>query len=167
MFITSCGKEPIDTHNDNPQNVDSVYYINEEFEMKLSDKPYIIDTTVFFYNGDSLTNPIYRIDSVILVSDERCDVPACALCTGGFVFFVVKLLNSETNITKQDTLNYPGCTENYLSGYGSSYSPVYIDSNELRMLRVLPQPGSDSMHYVLGYIPISDYQITFRFQKQP
>jgi len=166
ILISSCDKDPIDCPAPTDIIKDSVYYINEVFEMGIDEKPFIIDTTRQIVQGDSVGYPKYRIDSIFLTSDERCPIYACSFCTGGFVNFNANIKNTYSDLSANDTLEYPSCTNNYLSGIGNSYPPIYIDSLELRLVRVLPQPGSDSSHITIGYIPLNEYKVSFRLQNQ-
>lgn len=164
ILLISCQKENQECIQQNSTRIDSTYYINEIFEQSFIEKPYIIDTTRLVQAMDSMVHPVYRIDTILLSSEERCPVNACAICTGGAVYFYVLLENTTISVAANDTLHYPGCTSNYLSGIGLSYPAVKVDSVELRLLRVLPQPGDEPIHYELGYLPLEEYRVSFRLQ---
>jgi hypothetical protein len=166
ILIVSCKKEPLDCPPDcNNPSIDSVYYINQIFEINALEKPFILDTTRLVQNGDSFVHPKYRIE-ILSIDEQRCDYNACVVCFGGFVHVDVKLSNIYTNNNQNDTLDYPSCSDGLLSGGGMLYPPLILDSVKLSMLRVLPQPGSEPHHYDLGYIPPEEYKISFKLQKQ-
>jgi hypothetical protein len=166
VLIVACKKEALDCPPDcNNPSIDSVYYINQIFEINALEKPFVLDTTRMVQNENSFVHPKYRVE-ILSIDEQRCDYNACMVCLGGFIYLDVKLNNIYTQSNQNDTLYYPSCTDGLLSGGGMLYPILTLDSVELSMLRVLPQPGSEPHHYDLGYIPPEEYKISFKLQKQ-
>lgn len=136
------------------------YYINDVFEMKYDEEVIVVDTSVLIEIDSFLT---YNVKIRSIVEDKRTPEYVCGQTLGGFIYNDIEVKNNLTSVVKNDTLFYPSCTDNYISEFGAYYKPVYIDSSQLWLLQVTPQPieidDEDN-----AIIPINEYKFTLKLK---
>ncbi|MGB1018976.1 MAG: hypothetical protein ACPGVH_07890 [Chitinophagales bacterium] len=136
------------------------YFINEIFEMKYNEVVIVKDTTLHIQADSFLT---YSVNILSIVEDKRTPTYLCSQTIGGFIYSNIYVKNNYSNLSKNDTLFYPSCTDNYISEFSAYYKPLLIDSLELWLLQVIPQPDEiDDEDNTL--IPIEDYRFRLKLK---